>query len=56
MAQIAAEIRRGHVKHPGQVKIKDFLMQLRPPEDVQKKIEHSKKAWAQALNLDIKKN
>ncbi len=55
LAQIAAEVRRGQVKHPRQVKLSDFLMRETDPvqDDLAKK---SKQAWLAAVGLQRKKS
>ncbi len=58
LAQIAAEIRRGNVKHPKQVKLEDFLrpVRLKTPAQTstrtpQQRLSASKQAWLGALGL-----
>lgn len=53
LAQIAAEIRRGRVKHPNKVKVKDFLIELVAAKPAGLS---SKQIWAAALGIDLKKN
>ena len=45
LAQIAAEVRRGHVKSPRTVKVKDFLIQVVPTPNEKKRMENSKSFW-----------
>lgn len=47
LAQIAAEIRRGQVKSPRSIKVKDFLVQVTTAATPQqeKKTERSKSFW-----------
>lgn len=49
LAQIAAEVRRGYVKHPRTVKTKDFILkpQAKPPSTA----SGSKAVWLKALNI-----
>ena len=54
LAQIAAEIRRGQVKSPAQVKMNDFLISLKPK--VEKKPEGSKHIWAAHLKIKLEDN
>jgi len=53
LAQIAAEVRRGYVKHPGKVKAEDFLLGEKPKQE---RSADSKKMWFAALGIDPKKN
>lgn len=50
LAQIAAEVRRGYVKSPRQVKVKDFLLKMQRPEQRLS----SKQTWLQALGIKLK--
>jgi len=57
LAQIAAEIRRGLVKNPKSVKMKDFLMKkAETPTKVEKPPSKSKSMWAAALNVKLRSN
>jgi len=52
LAQIAAEVRRGHVMEPKKVKVQDFL--LLPREEAPKNnIERSKQTWAACLKINL---
>lgn len=53
LAQIACEVRRSYVKHPGRVKLKDFLIKFesRKP-DTRPSLQESKQFWFSALGLD----
>ncbi len=63
LAQIAAEVRRGQVKSPRLVKVKDFLLQMKTkaettsePEKVRpkkKQLNKSKAAWAAHLKVNL---
>jgi len=53
MAQIACEVRRGQVRSPGSVQIRDFLIQKRELAD---KAKQSKLAWASHLHLNVERN
>lgn len=48
LAQIAAEIRRGQVKHPKNVKTKDFLIQASPAPAA----KSSKSIWLSVLKVE----
>jgi len=50
LAQIAAEVRRGYVRHPKSVKMKDFIITYLN-EDDQHRLERSKKAWLSLLKI-----
>ena len=50
LAQIAAEVRRGNVKSPRLVKIKDLLLKMQKP----KQRLSSKQIWLQALGIKLK--
>lgn len=56
LAQIAAEVRRGHVEFPRKVKVQDFLVQRPHDGSPQSKMKHSKQAWATYLAIDLTKN
>lgn len=53
LAQIAAEVRRGNVKHPAKVKIEDLVIKFKTrvagkrvdPDEVQRRTAQSKAAW-----------
>jgi len=51
LAQIALEVRRSYVKHPNQVKFKDFV--YRPPDIKEKedRVAASKAAWLSVLEM-----
>jgi len=49
LAQIAAEIRRGHVKNPKAVKVKDFLVEVKTTPETPG--ERSKSVWMGALKI-----
>jgi len=51
LAQIAAEVRRGYVKHPGNVKVDHFLLGDRNKGEEKSKM--SKQAWAAALGISL---
>lgn len=56
MAQIAAEIRRGQVKFPRQVRTQDFLIHQPHDGSPTARMKHSKQAWAAHLEIDLKRN
>ena len=55
LAQIAAEVRRGHVEHPEKVKVEDLLMKFKFEGDKQKVLDpetraaQSKSFWKAAV-------
>lgn len=62
LAQIACEIRRSYVKHPGSLKLGDFLLKFAAPEDPGEmsgeelrkyKVALSKGAWLAGVGLEI---
>lgn len=55
LAQIAAEIRRGWVKNPKTVKIKDFLAEVESTPGPSKPGSKSKSVWLGAFNIKPEK-
>lgn len=55
LAQIAAEVRRGQVKHPRMVKVKHFLLRQVTVQQAAR-TRQSKMAWAAALGVNMEKN
>ena len=57
LATIAAEVRRGNVKHPNKVKMSDFLVKMKTQDEaeVEDKTAKSKVAWLSAAGLKPKK-
>lgn len=53
LAQIAAEVRRGHVKHPAKVKMTDFLMKSKAAPSTSVR-PNSKSIWASHLGIKLK--
>lgn len=51
LAQIAAEVRKGNVKHPNQVKIKDFMVEMKKPSSPVQDGMAAKAIWLKALNV-----
>lgn len=55
LAQIAAETRRGQVKNPKRIRIRDFLLQYTNQRTSQESnMSRSKAAWAAALRVPMK--
>lgn len=54
LAQIACETCRGRIRKPASVGIKDFLLQIRTPQE--SKMDQSKQTWAAALGIDLNKS
>ena len=54
LAQVAAEIRRGHVKNPKTVKTKDFLLEMKRQTEGQQQAEKSKSVWMGVLKIKEK--
>lgn len=52
LAQIAAEVRRGQVKHPNKIHVKDFLVKM--VTQAQAKAAKSKQIWAGAVGIKLK--
>ena len=55
-AQVAAEVRRGNVKYPAQVKVQDFLVRVTHDGSPKERMKHSKRAWAAHLEVDMGQN
>ena len=52
LAQIAAEVRRGYVKQPKQVRVKDFLLKYpEPGTQAASQGQKSKSVWLSALKI-----
>lgn len=57
LAQIAAEVRRGWVKNPKSVKVKDMLLNVQNASGpAEKRIARSKAVWLGAVNLKGKES
>lgn len=55
LAQIAAEVRRGIVKNPNKVKLKDFLLTIQTgPVSNPDTLENSKSFWLSSLGVGSK--
>lgn len=53
LAQIAAEVRRGVVKNPKTVNVKDFYVNYTNPVEAANRTKKSKAAWGAVFKMDL---